>query len=327
MTTSTLPHSESRPAASDPAPVFLVGSIRSGTTMLRLMLDHHPEVSFLHEAMFLLECPREGDADPAPETYHAFLEDDWIFQRSGLVLDRSLGYREAVDDLLRQRARAEGAVVVGATIHKMFGETLRLYPDARFVHVLRDGRDVANSVANMGVEGNLYYACDMWRAAIDEWRRLKSRLTPDRFVEVRFEDLVREPERELRRICGFLGVAFLPEMLSYDERTTYDRPDASAAERWRRLSDWTLRPATIRMAEDLIACGYEVDPDLSRARLRPTLRFALGVNNLRRKVRFRLLRYGMRLYLFRQVVKALPVPALRRRAALACQSKDIEAIK
>jgi hypothetical protein len=327
MTTSTLSQTESAPLAATAPPVFLIGSIRSGTTMLRLMLDHHPRVSFLHEAMFLFECPHPPGEDPSVEALHAFLENDWIFQRSGLRLDTSLDYREAVDDLLRQRGRAAGADVVGATVHKMFDETLRLYPDARFVHMIRDGRDVANSVANMGVEGNLYYASERWLRAVEEWRRLRARLRADQFIEVRFETLVREPESELPRICAFLGIDASAEMLSYAESTTYDRPDASAAERWRRLKDWTLRPATIRMRDDLLAFGYEVDEPLRKATIGPFARLGLLRNNIRRKIRFRVRRYGLGLYLARQAVKILPLARLRRRIVLACQAKDIEAIK
>src|SRR3954447_14559523 len=64
------------------SPIFLVGSVRSGTTLLRLMLDHHPEVAFLHEFGYAVDLLK-GDAWPAAHEFHRFLVADRIFQASG----------------------------------------------------------------------------------------------------------------------------------------------------------------------------------------------------------------------------------------------------
>src|SRR5262249_31553563 len=99
----------------------------------------------------------------------------------------------------------------------------RLFPDARYVHLIRDGRDTAVSFLSMppgivtrplappGTAGE--FACQ-WRAEVEAARALGARVG-DRYVETRYEQLAAEPERELRKICEHAGLAFDPAMLDY----------------------------------------------------------------------------------------------------------------
>src|SRR5204862_2640665 len=97
----------------EPAPVFLVGSERSGTTLLRLMLDHHPEIAFEKEIDFVVTQVSDTGALPPLDSYL-----DWIATVRGAeyVLDRSLDYRGPVNDFLHQKQAASGGKPrVGAT--------------------------------------------------------------------------------------------------------------------------------------------------------------------------------------------------------------------
>ena len=71
-------------------PVFLVGSVRSGTTLLRLMLDHHPELAFFHEFPFAVELS-VGPEWPDMGEYFEYLRGHRIFRESRLAIDSSLG--------------------------------------------------------------------------------------------------------------------------------------------------------------------------------------------------------------------------------------------
>jgi hypothetical protein len=82
---------------------------------------------------------------------------------------------------------------------------LGLWPDARFIYLLRDGRDVARSQVEFGLAGNVWAAASVWRRAERDWRLLCAKVPPQRRIELRYEELARDPERELTRICAFLG--------------------------------------------------------------------------------------------------------------------------
>jgi hypothetical protein len=99
----------------------------------------------------------------------------------------------------------------------------RLWPGARFVHLIRDGRDAATSFLAMpeGIvtktwahpRGAAGFACQ-WRTEVTAARALGGRVGP-RYHELRYEELVREPERELRAICAFADLEYEPGMLGY----------------------------------------------------------------------------------------------------------------
>lgn len=94
-----------------------------------------------------------------------------------------------------------------------------LFPESRFIHVIRDGRDVALSYLQGGwgpktLAGNAVY----WKRFVRHGRREGARLGPHRYSEVRYEDLLDDPEREVRRLSRFVGLEFDDSMLRYFER-------------------------------------------------------------------------------------------------------------
>src|SRR5437763_10951038 len=110
------------------APLFLVGSERSGTTLLRLMLDHHPEIAFEKEIDFVVTQVSDTGALPPLDSYL-----DWIatVRSANYVIDRSLDYRGLVNDFLRQKqAAAGGKPHIGATAHRNFDRLRFLWPEA-----------------------------------------------------------------------------------------------------------------------------------------------------------------------------------------------------
>jgi hypothetical protein len=91
-----------------------------------------------------------------------------------------------------------------------------LFPMARFVHVIRDGRDVALSEVDLHrLHRRAASIAFMWRRKLRAGRAAANAVG-ERYTELRYEDLLSEPERELRRICRFLGFGFEPAMLVHD---------------------------------------------------------------------------------------------------------------
>jgi len=274
------------------APVFLVGSERSGSTLLSHMLDHHPCIAWCGGFEFAVEgVQRQGQWPRVPD-YCRALETDIIFQRSGFTVDASLSYPDLMRHFLWQQRNRAGKELVGATVHLRFDRLQWIFPSCRFIHLLRDGRDVSRSRIAMGWDGNMWTAAEHWMIAEQLWDRLRSGLSSGQWHEVRYESLVRTPEAELREICGFIGVPYSPHMLHYPRDTAYPLPDPTLIGQWQRsLSAVEIQLAEARMDDMLRARGY---PLSGLPPLRVGRRYAqwLREHDRYRRLRFRIRRYG-----------------------------------
>jgi hypothetical protein len=305
-------------------PVFLIGAERSGTTLLRLMLDHHPTIAFLPEFERVVELISDDGRWPPIDELIETLPYLWRFPPYGFEIDRSLDYPTLVDSFLRQKRDRAGKSIVGATLHRHFDRLLLIWPGARFIHIVRDPRDVAASCIGMGWAGNTWTGVRAWTEVERLWETFRERVH-GRFIEVRYEELVSEPPRVLSQICRFLGVEFDPAMLSYADTTTYDRPDPSLAFQWRRRqSSRSVRLCEARAADMLLARGY----DLSGLPVRPPSamgRAWLGAHDTLARWRFRIRVYGVRLCVADFLARRLGLEPWRRRLHL--RMEQIEATR
>jgi hypothetical protein len=242
-----------------PRPFFLVGAERSGSTMLRLMLDHHGQIACSSEFEYSVDLMPDHEGWPPLEAYHDALATHRIFQSHRYAIDPGLSYPALVNSFLVQFRERRGKPVIGATVHRHFDRLLRIWPDALFIHLLRDGRDVARSCVGMGWAGNVWTGVEPWIEAERLWESVRASLPPNRSIEIRFEDLIRGPVEELTRVCTFLGVAYDPAMLSYPERSTFAPPDPKLVQQWRsKLSEREIQLVEGRIADMLVARGYEL---------------------------------------------------------------------
>lgn len=330
---STAPVTTATPAAASPdagaeaTPTFLVGSVRSGTTLLRLMLDHHPEIAFHFEFEFAVDLIGEDGAFPPIEAYREFLEQDRIFLLSGAKIDSSLGYVELLHSFLKQHRLRREKRVVGATVHHGFEKLPHVWPNARYIHLSRDGRDVARSCKAMGWAGNMYTAADRWLEAELAWDRMRQTLPADRQLEVRYEDLIREPESTLNTICEFMGCEFDEAIFDYADNSTYEKPDPSLLEQWRRkLSEEEVQLAESRMADLLVKHGYElsghprIEVDAARAS-------RLQWDDWWNRAQFRRRRYGLGLFTADYLARKLGIGPWARHCKRRLDAIDNEHIR
>lgn len=237
--------SEARP----PAP-FVVGAPRSGTTMLRLMLDAHPELAIPPETYFITKAQKAWRAAarrPGDDRVDAFL-------------DAVTGHKRWPDfhldaDEFRQRVEERRPKRLGEGVrcfYEMYAEKIgkprwgdktpfyvrkmdvihRVLPEARFVHLIRDGRAVALSIKDLWFGPDTIEGCaEFWVARLDE-ARARARDLPH-YMEVIYEDLVRDPEPNLRRIAEFIEVPFDERMVRFyenvDERIALETPPEEEA--------------------------------------------------------------------------------------------------
>ncbi|MEM8946037.1 MAG: sulfotransferase [Planctomycetota bacterium] len=300
------------PVALHAQPTFIVGSVRSGTTLLRLMLDHHPRIAFHFEFEFAVDQVGADGSFPSIKDYHDYLSQHRVFLLSGGEIDERLDFSQLVNSFLEQKRSREGKQIVGATVHHHIDRIPHVWPEAKYVHLLRDGRDVARSCSAMGWAGNMYHAVDRWIDAEHTWEQLKPTIPEERRIEVRYEDLIADTEETLARICDFLGTQFDPQIYDYAKTSTYDLPDAQLIEQWRRkLTDEQIQLAESRIAEMLTERGYPLS-GLPRITVSSAEKKRLAMQDRLWRARFRMRRYGLPLFATDYVARRLPLESLRR---------------
>jgi hypothetical protein len=241
------------------SPVFLIGSERSGTTLLRLMLDHHPDIAFNLESEYLVSHISDAGVFPDVADYRRKLQEDRVFKQGRFDLRDDLDFPALAHDFLRQKRDRDGKRIIGATVHYGFSKLRYLWPRARYIYLLRDGRDVACSVVEMGWAGNAFAGAQWWIDAEREWTSYRRSLGNDRWIEVRYEELIANCEGTLRRICVFIGVDFSERMFDYAQASSYSLPDPAQAYKWRRrLLPKELTLLEARIGSQLVARGYEL---------------------------------------------------------------------
>jgi hypothetical protein len=200
-----------KPGGAAVAPVFVIGSPRSGTTLLRLILDSHPHISCGEETHFLRDLEAIVGRDwPLVSTYG--LPREWWLERI-----RSL-YAEFQAEVLRGSGKARWAEK-DPTYTLLLPFIEELFPDACYVHLLRDGHDVVASFRDRwGYTSAARAARTEWARYVNAARELGACLPDDRFLELRYEDLVASPEAEARRLFAFLGEPWDPAVIEFDPR-------------------------------------------------------------------------------------------------------------
>ena len=213
-----------------PAP-FIVGVGRSGTTLLRLMLDSHPQMAIGPETGFAPDVVRAcRSRGVSPAELMAVLREQ-----------RSWGDFDLDEGELERRFAAARRLDAGAALgafYTLYAESQgkprwgdktpayvkrmpmidRALPEARFIHVIRDGRDVALSRAKrtMRKAATPERAAQTWRKRILKAREQAGRL--EGYLEVRYEDLVTDTEATLRRVTDLIELEWDDSMLRYHER-------------------------------------------------------------------------------------------------------------
>lgn len=215
-------------------PFFLVGCPRSGTTLLQAQLDAHPLVAVAPETFYVRKfAGRPKRYDVATEAGRERLIEDLTAtaEFAAMELDRerfaaavraappSMGSPFRV--LLEQFAARRGASRVGEKTpnHLLSMRTLEeWFPDAAFVHVVRDPRAVAASWRHVPwTNGSLAADASVWRKYQEAARSAPPR--SGRLFTVRYEELVRSPAAVLESVCRFLGLRFEEAMLHHERAT------------------------------------------------------------------------------------------------------------
>lgn len=231
------------PRPSEPAakpPVFVVGCPRSGTTLVRRMLDAHPAFSCGPETQFLTELRVVERRSWRRLARFGVTESEWRAQVRSLF---TWVHEQRAERLGKDRwvDKSPGYALILDYVDALF-------PDCMVVHVIRDPRDVADSWRRRWGQRRAAWVLRAWPRHVTAARAF-GRSHPDRYHEVRYEALVADPEAQARALLGWLGEPWSeavlhpgPAIEPGDDRVRWAAgdPPSSAAGR--------ARPATAKRA-------------------------------------------------------------------------------
>lgn len=268
-------------APSDPI-LFLGGVERSGTTLLRNMLDAHPLLAVPRESYFVIdvyaalqEAGRIDDVELAWDMirHHAFFV-AWELGEEPVVSMMKRhppgSYADLVRVIFAAYAESEGKpfsadkTPVNALKFRLLAQ---LFPNSRFVHVVRDPREVCMSLTvQFWHRHGISAAATRWAITVRDALRARENLE-GRLQEVRYERLIADPERELSVLCSFAGLSFDSAMLRYGNSaslpsgTHHTRSRLAPSTGARRWQDWMsaqdIGVIECRCARQMAALGYQ----------------------------------------------------------------------
>jgi hypothetical protein len=272
-------------------PLFVLGVRRSGTTLLRVVLDRSPAIAIPDESFFI---PQLAHRHAGTVDVESFLDDlrripqlaAWKVAADEFAARLRPGMRagEAIDAVFSAYAAKHGKPRWGdktPMYMRHLGLIDELFPDAQYVHLIRDGRDAALAFLDMppGVVTKTWahprsaagFACE-WRTEVRRAQALGRKVDRTRYLEVRYEELVADTEGVTRSICDFAEIRFEPSMLEYagavdvSEKPHHQRllqPPTRGVRNWRDQMSPDDASAFENIAGDLLS---ELGCELSQPR-------------------------------------------------------------
>ena len=236
------------------APVVITGCQRSGTTLLRVMLGKHGALlEHPDEPQFILELyKRHGRAiknTAAAISYitnHRYASDSvsYLALKEALQLNSELPLRDLIQAYIRiwagDSVKNKRPILKDPALILHLPLVRHLFPEATIVHIIRDPRANAFSQIIRWPRITVWQASQLWKRAVtlgQEWAKTQE----IQYVEVRYEDLVQNPTKELQSLCQHLQITYTSEMLSFEQDTTLFAPDGTP----RQVTHRTVDPSRL----------------------------------------------------------------------------------
>lgn len=270
------------------SPIFIVGVPRSGTTLLRMILNAHSKIGIATETHFLriFWSARSKYNDLLTEDgMSAFWEDlsgskyfdDLNFNDTEeirqKIFEGNRNFKDIFKTLMKEYACQRGKIRWGEKTpgHLMYSNVLLdFFPDCRIIHVIRDPRDVCLSFKKIPWGSNYAFSnARLWNRFIDFSRQqwLYSKFS---YIEIRYEDLVSRPKESIEVLCRFIGVAPEDQMLSFHQ---YSDDYLEKNEPWKNgcfnplteknigkweleLTSWEIEQINLKCEKNMVEKGY-----------------------------------------------------------------------
>lgn len=237
-----------------PSGIQIIGTQRSGSNLLRVILDQSKDIASPHPPHILVTfvplLPLYGRLDAG--AYRLLISDvvDFVYANpvpwEGVRLNKEELFRtsrryclfELNRLIYEQAALAKGSAYwcckSMANVHYA-DELENAGLDLKYIYLYRDGRDVAVSFKKAVVgEKHSYFLALQWKEDQDACIALSGKLGKDRFFALNYETLISSPEETVKALCDFLAIGYVPEMMSFYTSGT-SRITAAAGEMWSNL--------------------------------------------------------------------------------------------
>ncbi len=282
--------------------LFACGVPRSGTTLLQRMLNNHPELAVANDTHFipraleladksLLDVAKSGVPIPLTATLAAQVRDYHRFYRLGLderefdfVSNQAATYQELVSGLYSLHAQKANKSLAGEKTPdylRRLDVLHGLFPAAKLIHLLRDGRDVALSLRQWAKpdkgpgrialwnEQPIAVCALWWRWLVIAARKQAAQLPPASYCEIHYNHLVHDPAESMRSLCQFLQLDYSDQMIDYHRGKTKSNGSLSAKSAWLApqsgLRNWKTDMASDELelfealaGDALVEFGFEI---------------------------------------------------------------------
>jgi hypothetical protein len=233
-----------------------MGTQRAGTTLLTRIMSAHPKIFIQNE----LDLPEIFGHKRSKDALVDAMEKR-IYIEEGIKLEDVMAES---DDMLWG--------IKDPQLTEYIDELRPFIPDTKFIVIVRDGRGVTNSYIEnkWGLGTNVYSGAQRWKREVEQQQAFMQE-APDRFLYVRYEDLVDDLETEIKRVCTHLEIDFHEDLLNYDQKQSYyqkkrenvhtdKKPQKSLAEKWRKkLSPYDISVIESVASDTLEANGYALE--------------------------------------------------------------------
>lgn len=234
------------------SPIFMIGTQRSGSNLLRLMINQLTEVAAPHPPHILqrmMPLTKDYGDLSDPKTFSQLVDDVCSLVETnpvpweGVVLDRRdvasrcrekslMAVYGAIYDVCAEAKGAKAWCCKSLANVNYLPQIEAYFQKPHYIYLYRDGRDVAVSFRKAVVgEKHFYHIANEWVAAQQLALKQREKIEPKRFLSVRYEELTANPEQIAQRICDFLGLAYRPSMLDY-HRSEEAKRTAASSELW-----------------------------------------------------------------------------------------------
>jgi len=276
-------------------PIFIVGCERSGTTMIRLILHSHANIAIPPQTKFIKKLYkrrfyfRNLSKQKNRKKIAKWFSDN--HNKNTKIVDLGLNPNDIQSEILKS-GNSLGAFL--STVFKLYSkqenkirwgdkhpyyikyldQLFKLFPNAQVVHIIRDGRDAVASLKSMPWwKNNSIYSMLNWQEAISNGKDAKLKYGSNQFIELRYEDIIHEPENNINILCKFLGENFSPKMLEFYKiadsavpeykmlwhSDTKKQINSKKIGRWQKdLEPWESALINQKMKKELALHNYEL---------------------------------------------------------------------
>ncbi|MBS3742115.1 MAG: sulfotransferase [Candidatus Cloacimonetes bacterium] len=277
----------------DSEPFLIISAGRSGTTLLRIMLTKNEQISIPPESQFFHVAVRKFKSynylgwEELIKIVIGDLESKEIFKYWNINL--APVYRKLINLEKNQRSLAKiideiylqftlennpNAILWGdkSPLHTYYISWIyKIFPTAKYIHLIRDGRASVNSMLNREyLNDTISKACKRWNQSVISVNKFKDKISKNKILEIKYENLVINPTKILKKVCSFINVEFHEAMVypnknveKYGDtnlphhRNLKNPVNTKSIDRWKsELSNKDKKKITSKLKKNLKLYGY-----------------------------------------------------------------------